>query len=210
MVDLSEEYDLRQQRRITFIFHFTWIIGFAVFVLLMRMWLDPWGVAEDLEALEQAETEIVDLDRPLPDTLMPLTTPLPTSAVSETVYVPLYRSLYVGEKRALKILAATLSIHNTSLQHPLIINSLTYFDGNGEVVVEQVAEPHVLPPLAAAELYIDYGESDTAPIASAVVHWSGDKDITSPLVEAVIVGKYGAKGFSVLSRGASSRQGATH
>lgn len=117
--------------------------------------------------------------------------------------MPLYRNLYIGEHRALKILAATLSIHNTSSKYPLILTNLTYFDGDGEATVERLGEPHVLPPMAAAEVYIDHGELDTAPIATAVVGWSGDASITPPLIEAVIVGKYGAKGFSVLSRGVS-------
>lgn len=68
MTNPSEERYKRQQRRITFIFHFSWITVFSVLVLLMRVWIGPVNLAEDLDALEEAETENVSLDRPLPPT----------------------------------------------------------------------------------------------------------------------------------------------
>lgn len=203
MADVSEQSNKNQQRRLAFIFHISWFSGFLIIVLLIRLLGNPYGLSDDLDELEMADTESIDSAPPLPPTLTPQTEPLPMSAVSETVYVPLYRSLYVGEQRALKILSGTLSIHNTSSKFPLLLTNLTYLNGNGETTVERLRKPHFLPPLAAAEFYIDHAESDAASVASAVVQWSGDSAITPPLIEAVIIGKYGSKGFSILSRGVS-------
>ena len=55
--------------------------------------------------------------------------------------------------------------------------------------------------MAAAEFYIDPVQSGSATVASTIVVWSSETAITPPLVEAIVVGKYGAKGFSVLIRG---------
>lgn len=204
MGGLSEEHSKRQERLTVFLFHFSWITLISVFALLMRVWLGPPdNLAEDLNAFDEAETDIVSYDFALPPTLQPLTDPLPASPVSNSVHVPLYRSLYVGEHRTLKSLAGTLSIHNTSSEHPLILTNLTYFDGNGEATIERLEAPYVLPPMASAEIFIDHEEADTAPVATAVVGWSGHASITPPLIEAVIIGKYGTKSFSVLSRGVS-------
>ena len=108
-----------------------------------------WEVFAD--AREKTATVPVSLDRPLPPTLEPLTEPMSAPLVSGSVYVPLYRTLYVGQERAVNKLSATLSIHNTSSKHGLILNKLAYYDGKGEAVVEPLKEPHILPPMAAAE-----------------------------------------------------------
>ena len=55
--------------------------------------------------------------------------------------------------------------------------------------------------MASAEFYIDRGDSEADAIAATVVEWSGDTGITPPLIEAIVIGKYGAKGFSIHSRG---------
>lgn len=200
MADMASK---RNERRLAFIMHLSWITGFAIFVLLMRVWVDPFSVEEDLEALDAQETELIAESRPLPATLKPLAEPLPDGVRAGTFYIPMYRSLYVGDNRIVKKLAATLSIHNTSTVHPLILTRLTYFDGNGEATVERLEAPHSLPPMASAEFYIDKTDLNTATIGSAIVEWSGDASMTPPVVEAIMIGKYGVKGFSVLSRGVS-------
>ena len=55
--------------------------------------------------------------------------------------------------------------------------------------------------MASAEFYIDPGKSDSAAIAATVVEWGGGSSVTPPLVEAIVIGKYGAKEFSTHRRG---------
>ena len=203
MGDLSRKRDVRQERRLLYIFHFGWITVVALVALLMRVLVGPPEFVENLDALEEAETVNVSLDGPLPPTLVPLSAPLAASLVFDSVYIPLYRTLYVGDNRAVNKLSATLSIHNTSSEHPLILGKLTYYDGKGEAISEPLKEPHALPPMASAEFYIDHGQSDNATVAATVVEWSSQASITTPLIEAIVVGKYGAKGFSIHSRGVS-------
>jgi hypothetical protein len=203
MGDLSQERDARQQRRLAYIFHFGWITVAVLLALFMRVWVGPPEFAENLDALEEAETVNVSLDGPLPPTLESLPAPLAASLVSDSVYVPLYRTLYVGKNRAVNKLSATLSIHNTSSEHSLILKKLTYLDSKGEAISELLKKSYALPPMASAEFYIDHGQSDSITAAAAVVEWSSQSPITTPLIEAIVVGKYGAKGFSIHSRGVS-------
>ena len=201
MAVVSEKPKTRENQRSALIFHLTWITFIAVLAFLMRILIDPYELAEDLGEMDTVETVKVELDGPLPSTLKPLGEPLPDSLVSNAVYVPLYRTLYVGEERAVNKLSATLSIHNTSSKQPLVLKKVTYFDGGGTAIVERLAEPHLLPPMASAEFYIDSAELNSAAIAATVVEWGGHSPINPPLIEAIVIGKYGAKGFSIHSRG---------
>ena len=201
MNDESIKTDQSRDRRLFFIFHFSWVAFVAVFALLMRIIVGQGEVIEDFDELEEAETRQVSLDKRFPTTLKPLTETAPASMISKQAYVPFYRTLYVAEDRAVNKLAATLSVHNTSSEHGLIVNTLTYYDGNGEKINELMKEPHVLRPLASAEFHVGQKQPGTAHVAAAVIGWSGEASISPPLIEAIIVGKYGTKGFSVISRG---------
>lgn len=190
-----------QERRLALIIIFGFVAVVAAMALLMRVLVGPAEFLDNLDGLEEAETVNVNLDGLLPPVLEPLPASSDAPTVSNPVYVPLYRTLYVGENRAVNKLSATLSIHNTSLEHALILRKLTYYDSNGETVSRPLTEPHALPPMASAEFYIDQGQSGTATVAAAVVKWSGHASVAKPLIEAIVVGKYGAKGFSIHSRG---------
>lgn len=198
MVDRPEENSNSNTRRLAFIYYLSWISFIVIFALAMKFLV---GSPELLDDLDELETEQVSLEHRIPPTLQPLTKPLSKSLASRQVYVPFYRTLYVGENRAVKKLPATLSIHNTSTEHPLIVTKLTYYDGNGQVIVERLEKPHVLPPMAAAEFYIEPSQSDSTKIAATLLEWTSEAPISPPLIEAIVVGKYGAKGFSVLIRG---------
>lgn len=203
MNDESVKTDPSRDKRLLFILHFSWITLAVVMALLMRVLVGQSEIIADLEEYEAAETQQISLDDRLPSTLKPMTGTTPAGLVSNQVYLPFYRTLYVEEDRAVNKLYATLSVHNTSTEHGLIINKLTYFDDAGEVTSERLEEPHVLPPMASAEFYVGPQQPETAKTAAAVLEWSSEASINPPLVEAIIVGKYGPKGFSMISRGVS-------
>jgi hypothetical protein len=205
MVDKSEGQYGRLQKFILLVFFGGWIGAVVAFALFMRAWIPDVDLKADLAAIEEADTEEANLDGPLPPSLQPLKGPLPALPISGSVYVPLYSSLYVGGQRSLKNLSATLSLRNTSADQALIVTSVTYFDGNGKAVVELLDVPHVLAPMATAEFYTDQSSTSGGPVAAVIVGWGAETSITPPLIEAVILGKYGAKSISFVSRGESRR-----
>ena len=201
MVEKSEGQYGRLQRFILLVFFLGWIGAVAAFALFMRAWIPDIDLKADLAAIEEADTNEADFDRPLPPALQALTGSLPAFTASGAVYVPLYASLYVGGSRSLKNLSATLSLRNTSADKALIVTSVTYFDGNGKAVVELLDVPHVLAPMATAEFYTDQSGTSGGPVAAVIVGWGAETSIAPLLIEAVILGNYGAKSISFVSRG---------
>ena len=55
MGDLSRKRDVRQERRLLYIFHFGWITVVALVALLMRILVGPPEFVENLDALEEAD-----------------------------------------------------------------------------------------------------------------------------------------------------------
>jgi hypothetical protein len=194
------------RRLILYVFPLGWLATIAIFALLMRAWIPDVDLKADLAAIEEADTNQEDLDGPLPPALQPLTGPPPAFPVSGSVYVPLYSSLYVGGHRSLKNLSATLSLRNTSADQALVVTSVAYFDENGKAVVELLDVPHVLAPMATAEFYTDQSGTRGGPFAAVTVGWGAETSINPPLIEAVILGNYGAKSISFVSRGENHPQ----
>jgi len=201
MVEKSEGQYGRLQKFILLVFFAGWIGAVVVFALFMRAWIPDIDLKADLDAIEEADTEEENPNRPLPPVLQPLSEPLPALVVSSSVYVPLYSSLYVGGQRSLKNLSATLSLRNTSADQALIVTSVTYFDENGKATVKLLDVPHVLAPMTTAEFYTDQSGTNGGPAATVIVEWGAETSVAPPLVEAVILGNYGAKSISFVSRG---------
>jgi len=201
MIESSEGQYGRLQKFILLVFFGGWIGAVVVFALFMRAWIPDVDLKADLAAIGEADTDEANLDRPMPAVLEPLSGTLPALPVSGSTYVPLYSDLYVGGQRSLKNLSATLSLRNTSADQSLIVLSVTYLDDSGKAVVKLLDAPHVQAPMATAEFYIDQSGASGGPATTVIVEWGAEASIAPPLIEAVILGNYGAKSISFVSRG---------
>jgi hypothetical protein len=184
-----------------FVFLGAWVATVVVLVLLMMSLIPEADLEADLAALEDADTEEATVEESLPAILQRLPGPAPEFSHTGSVYVPLYSSLYVGGQRSLKNLSATLSLRNTSVDQTLVLTSVTYLDASGKTVAERFETPHSMAPMTTAEIYIDQSRAGGGPITGIVVAWGAETSIAPPLAEAVIVGSYGAKSISFVSRG---------
>ena len=129
-------------------------------------------------------------------------------AVDSEIYVPVYSSIYVGGGAVHSNLATTLSVRNTSRTSPIIVHYVHYFDTNGELVTENLNEPHSLGPMATVDFFVDAADLRGGTGANFVVRWTADQDVSEPIVEAVMIGSVGAKGISFISRGTTVRTAA--
>ncbi len=179
-----------------------WIAAIVAFALFMRGWVPEVDLEASLAAIEEAETEPAEPGGPASPGLQPLSGPLPALAVSGSIYVPVYSSLYVGGERRLKSLSATMSLRNTSADQALVVTGVTTFDAGGRAVADRFDGPQVLAPMATAEFYIDQSSASGNPVAAVLITWGAEAPILRPLGEAVIIGSYGAKSLSLISRGA--------
>jgi hypothetical protein len=189
------------QRLTLLLFLVGWVASIVALIFVMKAIIPEANLEADLAAIEAVDTDPAALDGALPPELQPLSGLRRELPLSGSVYVPLYDTLYVGGQRSLKNLSATLSLRNTSSDQTLVVTSVTYFDSKGAIIAELLKSPHSMAPMTTAEVYIDQSRADDTSIAGVVVGWGAETSIAPPLAEAVIVGSYGAKSISFVSRG---------
>lgn len=123
------------------------------------------------------------------------------AAVGQTVYIPIYSSIYFRNKHSTINLAATLSIRNTDLTNEITIASVFYYDSQGKLLHHYLDEPLVLQPMASQEYLIDQDDTSGGMGASFVVEWYAKNLVSDPVLEAVMVTTNSGRGLSFISSG---------
>lgn len=129
--------------------------------------------------------EIVDLD---------ITT-------GQLVFVPAYSEVFYGGRSETLQLATTLAIHNTDTDDPIIVNSVKYFNTDGDLLQELVEQPVQLAPMATAGFVIDSGDTAGGWGANFLVEWGAETPVYEPVIEAIMVSSRGTEGVSFISPG---------
>ena len=119
----------------------------------------------------------------------------------QTVYVSIYSHIYSGLKARPFDLAAILSIRNTDINQPVTIVSAKYYDTDGKLLKEYLNEPLQLNALASTRYIIKESDKAGGSGANFIVKWKSNKKITSPIIEAVMIGTRSGQGISFVSRG---------
>lgn len=119
----------------------------------------------------------------------------------QTIYVPVYSEIYHHNRQEVFYLAATLSIRNTDLIHPIIITSVRYYDTNGKLVKQYLEKPIQLDALAATDFFVTRDDNSGGVGANFIVEWVAATEISTPIVEAVMIGTDFQQGISFISPG---------
>lgn len=98
-------------------------------------------------------------------------------------------------------LTATLSVRNTDLTNPIIIAAINYYDTEGKLVRKELAQPVELGPLAATSFIIEQQDTSGGSGASYIVEWVVQKEVSTPVIEAVMINTGGNQGVSFISPG---------
>lgn len=122
-------------------------------------------------------------------------------AVSQIIYVPVYSHIYHYNGQEMFELAATLSIRNTDLTNSIIITSVRYYDSNGKLVKKYLERPIQLDALASTDFFINRNDTSGGLGANFIVEWVAEKEISEPIVEAVMIGTDFQQGISFISPG---------
>lgn len=130
---------------------------------------------------------------------------VPLSA-GQTVYVPIYSHIYSGVKGRPFDLAATLSIRNTNLKHPITVLAVKYYDSDGKLVKDYLKEPTQLNALVSIRYIITEGDKTGGSGANFIVVWKSEQNVNPPIIEAVMIGTHSGQGISFLSRGQVIRE----
>ena len=119
----------------------------------------------------------------------------------QTIYVPIYSHIYFENNKSYLNLTATLSIRNTDLDNSIILTAVRYYDTNGNLVREYLKEPSELRALASLAFVVERTDSAGGSGANFIVEWVGEKQVSEPIVEAVMLSAESAQGISFISGG---------
>ncbi|HNW27112.1 MAG TPA: DUF3124 domain-containing protein [Spirochaetota bacterium] len=125
----------------------------------------------------------------------------PLLSRGQTIYVPVYSSIYHGDKNRKWELAVTLSIRNTNINNSILINLIDYYDSDGKKIKILIKQPQKLKPLESRQIIINESDLSGGIGANFIVTWSSDKQVNPPLIESIMIGTRGQQGISFSARG---------
>lgn len=121
-------------------------------------------------------------------------------ATGQTIYVPAYSEIYYAPGRTLS-LAVTLSIHNTDLDHPIVVTAARYYNAQGQLVKDFLSQPQQLGPLGATDFFVEQQTIGGGLGSNFIVEWVAEQPVYEPVVEAVMIGTVSSQGISFISPG---------
>ncbi|MBD2040054.1 DUF3124 domain-containing protein [Microcoleus sp. FACHB-672] len=122
-------------------------------------------------------------------------------AAGETLYVPVYSHIYYEDQHKVLNLAATLSLRNTDFINPIIITSVQYYDSNGKLVKQYLEKPIQLNAMASTDFVVRRTDTTGGVGANFIVEWIAEKEVSGPVIEAVMIGAESTQGISFVSSG---------
>ncbi|MBZ0301226.1 MAG: DUF3124 domain-containing protein [Anaerolineae bacterium] len=167
------------------------------------MRLHPMGLSRTLIAmlfLSSCNSQVQD--RPLTTGSFQAVTARDLRIVTgQKVYVPAYSEVFYGQQDRNLELAVTLAIHNTDLDAPIIIQSVRYYDTDGNIVRDYISEPVEVSPLATTGFLVEDGDRSGGWGANFVVEWVAEDAVYEPVIEAIMISTEGTQGISMISLG---------
>ncbi|MBK8902276.1 MAG: DUF3124 domain-containing protein [Anaerolineaceae bacterium] len=122
--------------------------------------------------------------------------------VGQTIYVPAYSKIYSSPRGQTLDLTVTLSIHNTDTDQPIFITSVRYYDAQGALVKEYLANPLQLSPLGTADFYVESDVAENEGLGTNfIVEWGAEQPVYEPIVEAIMIHADSTQGISFTSPG---------
>ena len=122
-------------------------------------------------------------------------------AMGQTIYVPVYSHIYYENQKKVLYLSATLSIRNTDLSNPIIITSVRYYDTGGKLIKQYLERPVELGSLASTDFVVERTDTSGGLGANFIVEWIAEKEVSEPVVEAVMISAVSSQGISFVSPG---------
>ena len=109
----------------------------------------------------------------------------------QTVYVPVYSNVIAGPREVPVHLSNTLIIRNTDIHSQIIITAADYYDTKGVLIKKFYSQPVTLAPLETKYLYLSERDQEGGVGANFIIRWQSAKEVNSPIIECVMVGRQG-------------------
>ena len=132
----------------------------------------------------------------------------PEFSTGQTVYVPVYSNVYIGNRETPLNLSANVSVRNTDPAHPITVLSADYYDTDGSLVKKYLTKPNKLKPLGSVYFFVKTSDSTGGWGANFIIRWQSDTDVSLPIIESLMSGTSGTHAFTYSSRGEPIRDAA--
>ncbi len=119
----------------------------------------------------------------------------------QTLYVPVYSHIYIGNKASPYLLTVTLSIRNIDPSNPITLTSVDYYGTQGKLIKQYLDKPLSLTPLGSTRYIVLSKDKEGGSGANFIVKWSSKKQINPPIIESIMIGTQSGQGISFTSRG---------
>lgn len=119
----------------------------------------------------------------------------------QTIYVPAYSHIYVGNREQPFLLTVTLSLRNTDPMQGLEITTVDYYDTKGKLLKKYLTKSTSLGPLESTRYVIPQDDTSGGSGANFIVTWRSNNLINPLIAEAVMIGAGQQQGVSFTSRG---------
>jgi hypothetical protein len=129
----------------------------------------------------------------------------PVLEKGQTIFVPVYSHVLIGDRGTPFNIAATLSIMNTDLNYPITLLSADYYNAGGELVERMIPRPLVLKQLGSASFFIKERDTRGGFGAKFLVKWQSAKAVNAPIVQCIGIGSYSGQGISFITQGQEIR-----
>jgi hypothetical protein len=127
-------------------------------------------------------------------------------STGQTVYVPSYSHIFVGDRRKTFDLTTSLAIRNSDPETPITVTKVDYYDASGRFIRTMMKTPLIVRPVSTLVYVIDESDKTGGVGASFLVTWRSSKKAAAPIVESVMIGTGMQQGISFTSRGQVVRE----
>ncbi len=124
-----------------------------------------------------------------------------TATFGQTLYVPVYSHVSVGDSRQPFGLAITLTFRNVDRERAVTLTSARYFDDKGRLIKDFASGPKAVGPLGSIDFFVAESNAEGGSSASFVVEWVAETPVSDPMVEAIMIGMRNQQGVSFTSTG---------
>jgi hypothetical protein len=125
----------------------------------------------------------------------------PVFLSGETLYVPIYSSIFHNNDFQTVNLTATLSIHNVDQANQIKVIKADYYNTNGDLVKSYIANALILRPLQTVQIVIQEDDKTGGTGANFIIEWASSSHAISPIVEAVMVSTSSQQGLVFTTTG---------
>lgn len=94
-----------------------------------------------------------------------------------------------------------MSIHNIDLTNSIKVTKADYYDTSGHLMKSYVEKALILKPLQTVQVVIEESDTSGGTGANFIVEWVSESDVSSPIVEAVMISTKAQQGVSFTTTG---------